>query len=198
MGLDLEYIKGQTPIDDEEKEGLLIKTISTRGELDEFEQSNIQTAVEWSLRRKFSYEKILTVSFIQEVHERMFSEVWEWAGKFRKSDKNIGVDKYYIEQHLISLLDDCKFWIENQVYGNDEIAIRFKYRLVKIHPFPNGNGRHSRICADILISHALNKPIFTWGGKDLTEQSEIRTKYLSAIYQADQEIIEPLIAFARY
>nr|MBC8490698.1 mobile mystery protein B [Bacteroidota bacterium] len=123
---------------------------------------------------------------------------WEWAGKFRKSDKNIGVDKYYIEQHLISLLDDCKFWIENQVYGNDEIAIRFKYRLVKIHPFPNGNGRHSRICADILISHALNKPIFTWGGKDLTEQSEIRTKYLSAIYQADQEIIEPLIAFARY
>lgn len=197
MGLNLEYIKGQTPIDEEEKEGLLIKTISTRGELDEFEQSNIQKAVEWSLKRKFSYKTILTVSFIKELHEQMFSEVWEWAGTFRRSDKNIGVDKYHIEQHLIALLDDCKFWIENNIYEDDEIAIRFKHRLVKIHLFPNGNGRHARICADILISHALNKPIFTWGGKDLTEQSETRTKYLTAIYQADQEIIEPLIAFAR-
>ena len=107
------------------------------------------------------------------------------------------MDKYYIEQHLIALMDDCKYWIENHIYGDDEIAVRFKHRLVKIHPFPNGNGRHSRLCADILISHAFNRPVFTWGGYDLTDQSDSRTKYLSAIYKADQEILEPLITFAR-
>lgn len=197
MGLDLEYIKGQTPIDEEEKEELKIKTISTRGELDEFEQANIEKSIEWSLKRKYSYEKILTIDFIKEVHKRMFSEVWGWAGAFRKTNKNIGVDKYSIQQELRILFDDCKYWIENKTFPEDEIAIRFKHRLVKIHPFPNGNGRHSRLCADILISHALNQAVFTWGGKDLTDLSETRTKYLKAIYQADKDNIEPLLEFAR-
>jgi Fic-DOC domain mobile mystery protein B len=197
MGLDLEYFDGQTPIDEEEKEGLKIKTISTRGELNEFEQSNIEKAVEWSLRRKSASDRILTVGFIKRVHIQMFSEVWEWAGNFRKSNKNIGVDKHYIEQHLIEHLDDCKYWIDKQTYGADEIAIRFKHRLVQIHPFPNGNGRHARLCADILISHGLNQPVFTWGSKDLTEQNAARSRYLSAIHQADQGILEPLIDFAR-
>ena len=197
MGLNLDYIKGQTPIDEDEKEELRIHTITTRGELDEFEQANIEKAVEWSLKRKYPYERILTVEFIKTVHKMMFSEVWEWAGSFRKTNKNIGVDKYTIEQNLHVLLGDCRFWIENKTYSEDEIAIRFKHRLVKIHPFPNGNGRHSRLCADILISHGLNKPIFTWGGKDLTDQGETRAKYLEAIYQADKEDIEPLLRFSR-
>ncbi len=197
MGLDFEYIQGQSPIDEEEKEGLKIKTISTRGELDEFEQSNIEEAVEWSLKNNFTADRILTVDFIKEVHSKMFSEVWTWAGTFRKSNKNIGVDKHQIYSQLLSLLDDCKFWIKNKTYSEDEIAIRFKYRLVKIHPFPNGNGRHSRLCADILISHVFNKPVFTWGGENLTEHNENRKKYLTAIYKADEELIEPLITFAR-
>lgn len=197
MGLKLEYIKGQTPLDEEEKEEIKIKTISTRGELDEFEQANIEKAIEWSLMRKHPYEKILTVDFIKDVHKRMFSEVWGWAGAFRNTNKNIGVNKYSIEQELRVLFDDCKFWVENKIFPEDEIAIRFKHRLVKIHPFPNGNGRHSRLCADILISQALNQQVFPWGGKNLTDQSETRTKYLKAIYQADQENIEPLIEFAR-
>jgi len=197
MGLDLNYIKGQTPIDEDEKEGLKIKTISTRGELDEFEQANIENAVEWSLKRQYSYDQILTIDFVKTVHQKMFSEVWEWAGTFRKTNKNIGVDKYTIEQNLHVLMNDCIFWIENNTYSEEEIAIRFKHRLVKIHPFPNGNGRHSRLCADILISHSFGKPVFTWGGKDLTDQSETRTKYLEAIYQADQENIELLLQFSR-
>ena len=197
MGLDLEYIKGQTPIDEEEKDGLKIKTISTRGELNEFEQSNIEQAVEWSMRRSYTYNQILTVDFIKEVHKKMFSEVWDWAGNFRQTNKNIGVDKHHIQSQLLSLLNDCKFLIKDEIYTEDEIAIRFKYRLVKIHPFPNGNGRHSRLCADILVSHALNKPVFSWGGKDLTEHNENRASYLSAIYPADEEIIAPLIEFAR-
>ena len=197
MGLELEYIKGQTPIDEEEKEELKIRTISTRGELDEFEQANIEKAVEWSLRSNFSCEKILTVDFIKELHKRMFSEVWTWAGKFRKTNKNIGVDKYQIEQELRKLLDDCIFWIKNNTFPEDEIAIRFKHRLVKIHLFPNGNGRHSRLCADILISNGLKRKVFTWGNENLSDQGEVRDRYLNAIYQADQENIEPLIEFAR-
>ncbi len=197
MGLDLEYINGQTPIEEEEKEELKIKTISTRGELDEFEQANIEKAIEWSLRNRFPYEKILEVYFMKIVHRRMFSDVWGWAGVFRKSNKNIGVDKHQIEQELVKLLDDCRFWIDNKVFPDDEIAIRFKHWLVKIHLFPNGNGRHSRLCADILISHALKNNVFTWGRKNLTDISEIRNRYLKAIYKADEGDIGPLIEFAR-
>ncbi len=197
MGLELEYIKGQTPIEEEEKEGLKIKTISTRGELDEFEQANIEKAIEWSLKSNLSYDKIVTVAFIKEVHKRMFSEVWGWAGTFRKTNKNIGVDKSRIEIELTKLMGDCKFWIENKSFSEDEIAIRFKHRMVKIHPFPNGNGRHSRLCADILISKGLKKKIFTWGSKNITDQGEARSKYLNAIYEADKENIKPLIKFAR-
>jgi len=193
----LEYIKGQTPLEEDEKEELKIKTISTRGELDEFEQANIEKAIEWSLKSNPSYEKILTVAFIKDVHKKMFSEVWGWAGTFRKTNKNIGVDKYQIEVELTTLMDDCKFWIGNKSFPEDEIAIRFKHRLVKIHPFPNGNGRHARLCADILISKGLRKDIFTWGSKNITTEGETRTDYLNAIYEADKENIKPLLKFAR-
>ncbi len=163
MGLELEYIKGQTPIEEEEKEELRIKTISTRGELDEFEQANIEKAVEWSLKRNPTYTKILTVDFTKEVHKRMFAEVWGWAGIFRKTNKNIGVDKYQVELELTKLMDDCRFWIENKSFPDDEIAIRFKHRLVKIHPFPNGNGRHSRLWADS-INFKMNTFNKTYSG----------------------------------
>ncbi len=197
MGLGYEYIKGQTPLDEDEIDELKIKTISTRGELDEFEQANIEKAIEWSLKRKYSYQNILTTEFVKEVHKRMFADVWKWAGNFRKTNKNIGVDKYTIGQELRLLLDDCVFWIENKTFPEDEIAIRFKHRMVKIHLFPNGNGRHSRFCADILVSHALNRPVFTWGGSNIADKGETRTRYLKAIYEANNGNIEPLLLFAR-
>ena len=197
MGLDLEYIKGQTPLEEDEKEGLKIKTISTRSELNEFEQANIEKAIEWSLKINPPYEEILSITFIKDVHKKMFSKVWSRAGKFRKTNKNIGVDKYQIEVELIKLMNDCKFWIKNKSFSEDEIAIRFKHRLVKIHPFPNGNGRHSRLCADILISKVFRKKVFTWGSKNITNQGQTRMKYLNAIYEADKENIKPLIKFAR-
>lgn len=197
MGLESIYINGQTPLDEEEKEDLKIKTISTRGELDEFEQANIEKAIEWTLKINPSYDKILSVAFIKEVHKRMFSEVWGWAGTFRKTNKNIGIDKYQIEIELTALMADCKFWIENKIFAEDEIAIRFKHRLVKIHPFTNGNGRHSRLCADILISKGLKGKVFTWGSQNITEKGVTRSKYLNAIYEADKENIIPLLDFAR-
>ncbi|MBT3683140.1 MAG: mobile mystery protein B [Candidatus Marinimicrobia bacterium] len=197
MGLEIEYIAGQTPLDEDEKEGILIKTISSRGDLDEFEQYNIENAVQWTLSSKFNLDKILEEKFIMEVHKRMFGEVWSWAGEFRKSNKNIGVDKFQISIELKKLLDDCNFWIDNKTFEPEEISIRFKHRLVSIHLFPNGNGRHSRLCADILISHGFGQPVFTWGSRNIARAGDARLEYLQALHVGDNGEIDMLIKFAR-
>jgi len=197
MGLIIEYIEGQTPLDEEEKEGLLIPTISTRGELNEFEQANIQQAIEWTMMTRFTAEEFLTEGFLFLVHRKMFGEVWEWAGKKRKTNKNIGVDKHFISVEVRKLIDDCRYWIANQTYSHDEIAIRFGHRIVKIHLFPNGNGRHSRLIADIMISSIFKKPVFTWGRTELSKKNTVRKEYLEAIHLADVEKYRALIEFAR-
>ena len=198
MGLELEYIDGQTPLDEDEKEGLLIDSITTRGELDEFEQLNIQKAVKWTLTRTFSHEEILTEVFIRRLHKKMLEDIWSWAGQFRLSNKNIGVEWQNISVELRQLLDNGKYWIENNTYADDELVIRFKHRLVNIHCFPNGNGRHSRLMADILISNVLGGTLFSWGGQqDLVSKSKTRGNYIGAIRAGDQGDIIPLIEFAR-
>ena len=197
MGLDFEYINGQTPLDEDEKEGLLIPAIATRGELDEFEQQNIEHAIQWTLTRYFMKQKIFSESFIKDVHKRMYKDVWKWAGEFRKTNKNIGVDKWSISIELKKLLDDANFWVENETYTPDEIAIRFKHRLVSIHCFPNGNGRHSRLIADIIIEKIFQKPVFTWGTANLTREGDARNEYIKAIKAADLEDYSLLLAFAR-
>jgi Fic-DOC domain mobile mystery protein B len=149
MGLVLIYEDRQTPLSDEEREGLRIKTIYTHGELDQFEQLNIDKAIEWTFSIRKSKEQILTEVFIKKLHKKMFNEVWTWAGSFRISEKNIGIKWNLIGIELKKLLVDTQYWIENETFSEEEIAIRFKHRLVIIHCFPNGNGRHSRIMADI-------------------------------------------------
>lgn len=197
MGLKIEYIEGQTPLDEDEKEGLLVRTISTKGELDEFEQLNIQSAIEWSLKTKVDKKQLLTEDFLILAHKKMFGEVWAWAGTKRKSNKNIGVDKTQISIEIRKLIDDCNFWIDHQSFTDEEIAIRFSHRLVKIHLFPNENGRHSRLIADIMISKLFNKPVFSWGHSDLSKKNPIRKEYLDAIYKADNDDYKPLIEFAK-
>ena len=197
MGLDLDYTQGQTPLDEDEKEGLLISTITTRGELDEFEQLGVEKAIEWSMKRKLVLENILTEDFVRELHKRMFSDIWRWAGEFRTTNKNIGVDKNEIRPELKKLLDDCRYWIDNKVFVVDEIGARFSHRIVTIHPFANGNGRHSRLIADILVNHGLGQPHFTWGSINLTAKGEARFKYLQALKQADENNYQSLIEFAR-
>ena len=196
MGLEIEYIEGQTPLDEDEKEGLLIKSITTRGELDEFEQFNIEKAIEWTLGKKWEPEYILTEDFVKELHKKMFNQVWTWAGEFRKTNKNIGVDKFQIGVSLKQLLEDSLYWLKHNTYSDEEFAIRFKHRIVKIHCFPNGNGRHSRLMADIIISQIFGKPIFTWNKNNLNKKGEARSNYLSAIRHADTGDILPLIIFA--
>lgn len=197
MGLDLAYQEGQTPLDDDEKEGLRIETIATREELDEFEQKNIEQAVEWTMKRSLKYNAILTEDFVQKLHKRMYGDVWAWAGEFRKTNKNIGVDKWQIGTDLHNLLDDAKYWIENGTFSPDELAIRFKHRIVSIHCFPNGNGRHSRLMADIIVSKVFNQPVFTWGAASQLKGSEARAEYLKAVRAADSGEIKLLIKFAR-
>jgi Fic-DOC domain mobile mystery protein B len=198
MGLDFELVDGQMPLDDEEKEDLLISSITTHGELDEFEQLNIEKAIQWTLTRKFRKDEILTEEFIKLVHKKMYSDVWTWAGEFRKTDKNIGVDWHQIAIELRKLLDDCNYWIEHSTYSPDEIAVRFKHRMVSIHCFSNGNGRHSRMMADLIIENIFGKPIFTWGANtDLTKANDTRKEYLNAIKAADKNDIAPLLKFAR-
>ena len=198
MGIKVEYIGGQTPLDEIEISGLKIKTISTVGELNEHEQNNIEDAVQWALNRKISIETLLTKKWIFNLHYRMFNKVWDWAGEKRITNKNIGVDKNSIEPVLIHMLDDVKFWIVNKTFEPIEIAIRFKHKLVSIHCFPNGNGRHARLCADILIKQLTGQDGFSWGShKNLYQESDLRSAYIHALKMADAGDYRSLIEFAR-
>jgi len=182
MGLEIKYEKGQTPLSEEEMEGLLIPTITTREELDEFEQQNIEKAVEWYLlRRKHKVNKILTEEFILEVHKRMLGDVWAWAGEFRRSEKTIGIPWHQIPVRLRQLLDNCKYWVDNQTYSDEEISIRFKHELVAIHLFPNGNGRHSRLMGDIMMKQVFKKRILSWGHRGLVNKGKARETYIKAL-----------------
>ncbi|NTU57373.1 MAG: mobile mystery protein B [Chlorobiaceae bacterium] len=197
MGLDLDYLSGKTPLDEDEKDGLLFPTKSTRQELDEFEQQNIEQAMLWSMKRNFRQEYVFSEKFIRELHRRMYGRTWSWAGEFRKSNKNIGVDKREIGVELRKLCDDALFWISGSIYVPDDIAVRFKHRLVSIHCFPNGNGRHSRLMADIIINKIFRQPVFDWGRGDLTHDGDIRGIYLKAIRAADAGNYDLLTSFAR-
>lgn len=205
MGLEIEYHDGQTPLDEEEKEGLRILSISTRSELDEFEQQNIEEAVQWVMGRSLKPELVFTEEFICMLHKRMYNNVWKWAGEFRKTNKNLGVDKWQIPIMLKTLLDDVRYWHENNTYSPDEIALRFKHRIVSIHCFPNGNGRHSRLMADIIIEKIYQEPLFTWGASlNVSEsksnffgESNERAAYLKAIKLADRGDYSLLLEFAR-
>jgi Fic-DOC domain mobile mystery protein B len=197
MGLELEYNDGQTPLDLDEKEGLLLKTITTHGELDEYEQLNIEKAVEWTITRSLSSKKILTEKFIKLLHKKMFGNVWSWAGSFRQSNKNIGIEWFNISVELKTLLDDARFWMSNNTYDPDEFAIRLKHRLVSIHCFPNGNGRHSRLVADTIIESIFGKEVFTWNNSNMTKPDETRKCYIAALKACDDGDILPLLEFAR-
>jgi Fic-DOC domain mobile mystery protein B len=198
MGLDLNFNSDGTLLSEEEKDGLLIPTITTREELDEFEQQNIEDAVEfYLLRRKYKTETILSEKFVFDVHKRMLGDVWEWAGTTRKTNKNLGIDKFQIPPRLRQLLENCKYWIEHNTFSEEEIAIRFKHEIVSIHVFPNGNGRHSRLMADIIMKHIFKKHIFSWGQKDLVHKNEVREMYIKALQKADKGDFEDLLEFSK-
>jgi len=182
-----------TELSEEEKEGLIPSYITLRSELNEAEQANILEAQDWAVSRK---RVMLDEKLFKTLHKKMYGNVWRWAGDYRTTGKNIGVDAYRIPTDLRQLLDDCRYWIELGTYEPDEIAARFHHGLVAIHCYPNGNGRHARLATDLLLTSMGQRP-FSWGRKNLVDEGETRDQYISALRAADDHDLGPLIDFVR-
>ena len=182
-----------TPLTAEERDGLIPSYITLRGELNEAEQANILDAEGWALARK---RDVLSEKFLKNLHKRMFGRVWRWAGKHRRTEKNVGVGAYRISQEIGQLLDDFRYWITQGTFEPDEIAARFHHRLVWSHAYPNGNCRHARLATDLLLV-ALGRERFSWGSVNLTDPGETRKRYVAALREADNHNFDTLLTFAR-
>lgn len=190
----MDYPEGATPLDPDELEGLKFKHVTTRGQLDHLEQANIQNGLRWLSRRKNA--DILNEVFIRQLHKNLFGEVWTWAGTFRTTEKNIGIDPHQVTVQLRMLLDDARYWIENNTYSPIETAVRFHHKLVYIHLFSNGNGRHARIMADAVLTKVLKLEPIDWAnGYDLQAMNERRRTYIQAWQEADKGNYQPLLGF---
>lgn len=191
----IEPTDGATPLEYDEIKGLIPTHITTKGELDALELENIARAAAWMHRVKA--DKILNTDFICRLHEKMFCDVWRWAGKYRKTEKNIGIRHIDIPMEVLKLCDEADGWIEYNVYPADEFAVRFHHRLVFIHPFSNGNGRHARLMADLILEKIFNKEPFSWGVINLVKTGEVRSMYINALKKADDHDYGALLKFAR-
>lgn len=189
-----EYLPGATPLDPDEAAGLLPAHIAAQGELNAWELANIIKGEQWAFGRK--HRDLLSADFVRRLHARMFDDTWRWAGTYRTTEKNIGVDPVQIAPRLYDLCEDAKAQIAHAVVPLDEIAARFSHRLVAIHPFANGNGRLSRTAADLLLVQqgAIR---FSWGASVIAPPGEIRDRYLAALRAADTGDYAPLLAFVR-
>ena len=183
----------QTALSHEDMEGLIPTHIATRGDLFEAEQRNIAEAL---LRRPPPAAALLDDRYLRDLHKHMFGRVWTWAGKYRSRETNIGVSPAEISVAVRSLVDDARAWIEYSAYESDETAVRFHHRLVAIHPFRNGNGRHGRVAADYLVL-SFGRPRFTWGAAMRGDTPALRKEYRTALQEADRGSITHLLAFAR-
>lgn len=188
-----EHNEGQTLLGPDDREGLRLQHIATRAELDAAEQANILQAEIWATGRR---RDALDEGFLLRLHARMLGEIWSWAGSIRLAETNIGVPPHEIRPSLRNLVADARLWRENNVYPADELAVRFHHRLVAIHPFPNGNGRHARLAAD-LVALALYRPRFSWGGGAIPDMGATRNRYIAALRAADNHDMDPLLDFAR-
>lgn len=187
-----EVAPGATPLDPDEARGLIPTHVSTQGQLNEWELQNIVEGRAWASRLR--KKDLLNVDFMLELHRRMFGKTWRWAGTMRRTEKNIGVDPTQIAIHLTELCRDVDAQLQNRAYPVREIAARFHHRLVKIHPFPNGNGRFARLMADLLLIERGETP-FVWGGADLAAANDIRQRYIGSLRAADANDYGPLLEF---
>lgn len=189
-----DYPEGATPLDPDEMGGLKFPHIGTRDELDQLEQQNIQDGYLW-LSRQRKYKDFVSEDFIKALHEKLLGSVWSWAGQFRQSEKTIEIDPIHIPVELRNLLDDVRSWLEYSTYEREEFAARLHHRLVKIHLFPNGNGRHARIITDMILEKELGVTPINWGAESLVADGEHRTTYINALREADRNDYQALIEF---
>jgi len=187
---------GNTPVSADEIDGL-IPNLATRAELNEWERENIILAERWCFSPKIlrTFNPVCEAD-MRKLHHKMFGRTWRWAGTYRRTEKTIGVPVVQINEAVAAFLGDAEYWIKEKTFEADEIAVRFHHRLVHIHPFPNGNGRHARLIADVLAIQ-LGEPPFSWGREDLNSPGTPRERYISAIKNADEGYMGPLMEFAR-
>lgn len=186
-----------TDLSPDERRALLQTWIANRADLNRAEAQNILNGTAWARRRRGRNPvDLLNDAFAMALHKRMFGDVWSWAGKYRDRESNIGVKPHLISTEVPTLFGDARYWVEHQSYGPDELATRVHHRLVAIHPFPNGNGRHTRLMADLLVERLGQEP-FTWGRDSLAEVGVLRSRYVAALKAADNHDIAPLLRFAR-
>ena len=187
---------GNTSLSPEEQDDL-IPNLTTKEELNEWERQNILEAYAWALDPKnLPRQDPFSEAYVRQLHRRMFDQTWKWAGTYRTTEKNIGISHYQIRESLAALLGDARYWMEHRTFEPDELAVRFHHRLVSIHPFANGNGRHARLMADV-VAQRQDHPVFTWGGADIMRAGDFRRSYIDALRAADRNDIQPLLAFAR-
>jgi len=187
---------GNTPLSPEEQDDL-IPDLTTKEELNEWERQNILEASAWALgQRNLNRRDPFSEAYVRELHRRMFDQTWKWAGVYRTTEKNIGIPHDRIREALPALLGDARYWVEHRTFAPDELAVRFHHKLVWIHAFANGNGRHARLMADV-VARRLGKPEFTWGRADIVRAGDFRRSYIDALRAADKNDIQPLLAFAR-
>lgn len=190
-----DYPSGATPLTPEEEEEIIPKHITNKRELNEFEQLNILKAEEWLGRRR-KKESVVDPLFLKKIHLKMFNETWKWAGEYRKSERNIGIKWIDISFQTSLLCRDVEYWRKERVYSEDEIAVRFHHKLVWIHCYPNGNGRHARLAADLLLEE-VGYARFSWGSQSLYSDSEYRKTYIAALKSADEDDFDLLLKFSR-
>ena len=194
MRKEKEDAEGTTPLEPEEREGLKFPHVTTREELNHLEQVNIQEGIRWLSR--YRRLDLLQEGFVRELHRKLFGQVWEWAGETRRTEKNIGIDPLQIPVQLRQLLDDAQYWVDHGTYAPLELGARLHHRLVYIHVFANGNGRHARIMTDAVLIRLLNHAPIDWaGGHDLQSMNTRRKDYIQALRDADKEDYEKLLEF---
>jgi len=180
---------GATPLEPDDSADLIPGHLLTRAQLNLWEQQNILAATLWTQRTRSS---ALDEGTIRELHRQMFDRTWGWAGTYRHSDKNIGVDWPTIAVEVRKLVDDGAYWIREGVFTIDEAAVRLHHRLVRIHPFPDGNGRHARLWCDLLMGQS-GRPLIVWQNDRLGTARDARRAYIGALRAADRGDLEPLL-----
>jgi Fic-DOC domain mobile mystery protein B len=189
---------GATPLTAEDLEGLIPSFVATRADLNQVEYDNIRATLPWAVRQaRRGPEVILGYGFMMALHKRMFSDVWRWAGTLRRRETNIGAPPGMVAPESQMRLDDALFWHNEAVFPPDELAARIHCRLVSVHPFPNGNGRCTRLMADLYLTAIGDEP-FTWGSTDLDTDGSGRAAYITALVKAaETDDYADLIRFAR-
>ncbi len=111
-------------------------------------------------------------------------------------ERHIGIDWMQIPEQVRNACEDAKLWVSDAVFEPRELAIRLHHRLVFIHPFANGNGRHARLVADLLLIKHFKLERLPWGNRDLVSSGEVRNRYLESLRAADRGSFDALIDFA--